>query len=809
MKMMEYEKNHMEQLRNISGECTLFLKRHGNVFPLNKPVKTALYGHGARHTIRGGMGSGEVNSHFEVSIEQGLKDAGFTIVTEQWLNEYDRVMVQAKQDFYDEIRQRAKEMKQNAIIVGMGAVMPEPEYSISIQSDADIALYILSRTSGEGGDRNIISGDFLLTSSEIRDIRYLQNQYGDAFMLVLNVSGPIDLRPVNDVSNILLLGQLGVNTAAVLTDLLLGRTYPSGKLTQTWAAWEDYCHIGDICEQDDTEYKEGVYVGYRYFDSVGKEPIYPFGYGAGYTDFTIKAKTVTVDRQSVKVTASVTNTGNYPGREVVQVYLSAPSVTIDRPYQELACYKKTGELQPEESEDVMICFDLTDMACYDTEEACWKLTAGDYIVRIGNSSRNTEEMAIIRLEQDIITRRCRNVFNDRGFEDWKPESQVPHTWSSELPVIVIDKDAFVTLDTVYDTELPVEEIVHQKTDEDLIQLGVGAFKKNAGLAGIIGTASFSVPGAAGETSSLLNDQGINRLVMADGPAGLRLSRDYYRDEKGIHVLESTIPESIAAFLPKIVRWFIGRKPKLKEGTEIQHQYATHIPSGNAIAQSWNPELARVCGNVVGEEMNLFGIHLWLAPALNILRHIRCGRNFEYYSEDPVLSGTIAAGITEGVQEIPGCGVTIKHICANNQELNRYNSNSVVSERALREIYLKGFGICIRNSSPAAAMTSYNLVNGKHTSEHRGLIEDILRSEFGFDGIVMTDWITGGSVLSKNAKYPVPHAGKVAAAGSELFMPGSNKEIKEMKEALKNGVLTRRQLEINASRLVTTMRKLQK
>lgn len=806
---MEYEKKHMEQLRGISGECTLFLKRKGNVFPLDHPVRTALYGHGARHTVRGGMGSGEVNSHFEVSIEQGLKDAGFEVVTEKWLNEYDRVMVQAKQDFYHEIRRRAKETKQNAIIVGMGAVMPEPEYSIPIQEDADIALYILSRTSGEGGDRNIIPGDFLLTSSEIRDICYLQKKYGDSFMLVLNVSGPVDLSPVNDAANILLLGQLGVNTAAVLADLLLGSTYPSGKLTQTWAKWEDYCHVGEECEQDDTHYREGIYVGYRYFDSVGKEPLYPFGYGMGYTEFTVRTKTVTAEGRYVKVTASVTNTGSHPGREVVQVYLSAPSGTIDRPYQELAGYRKTSELRPGESEDTVVCFDLADMACYDTEHACWKLTAGDYIARTGNSSRHTEETAVIRLEQDIITRRCRNVFKDPGFQDWKPEMQIQHTWSSELPVIVIGTEAFLTQDTMYDTEPPVEEVIRQRTDEDLIQLGVGAFKKNAGLAGIIGTASFSVPGAAGETGSLLSDQGIGRLVMADGPAGLRLSRDYYRDEKGIHVLESTIPESIAAFLPKIVRWFIGRKPKIRNGTEIRHQYATHIPSGNAIAQSWNPELAQICGNVVGSEMNLFGVHLWLAPALNILRHVRCGRNFEYYSEDPVLSGTIASGITEGVQEIPGCGVTIKHICANNQEQNRYNSNSAVSERALREIYLKGFGICIRRSAPAAAMTSYNLVNGVHTSEHRGLIEDILRSEFGFDGIVMTDWITGGSVLSKNARYPVPHAGKVAAAGSELFMPGSNKEIKEMKTALKSGVLTRRQLEINASRLVRTIQKLQK
>jgi beta-glucosidase len=268
-----------------------------------------------------------------------------------------------------------------------------------------------------------------------------------------------------------------------------------------------------------------------------------------------------------------------------------------------------------------------------------------------------------------------------------------------------------------------------------------------------------------------------------------------------------MPESIAAYLPGLARWFLNRKPKLKAGTEIKHQYCTAIPIGTSVAQSWDPDYAALCGDVVGAEMERFGIHLWLAPALNIHRTIRCGRNYEYYSEDPLLSGRIAAGITKGVQRHSGCGVTIKHYAANNQETNRYNSNSLVSERALREIYLKGFGIAVREGDPAAVMSSYNLVNGVHTSQHRGLIEDILRCEFGFDGIVMTDWVTGGSVLSKNAKHPVPHAGEVAAAGGDLFMPGSKKEIREITDALRDGRLTERQLRINASRVIHAVRRL--
>ena len=350
----------------------------------------------------------------------------------------------------------------------------------------------------------------------------------------------------------------------------------------------------------------------------------------------------------------------------------------------------------------------------------------------------------------------------------------------------------------------MEELAKALTREELIALNVGAFDPKAGLAAVIGTASLSVPGAAGETARV---GGLDALVMADGPAGLRLSKRYYQDKKGIHVLGSTMPESVAAFLPGIARWFLNREPKLKPGTEIHHQYCTAIPIGTSIAQSWDPDYAALCGDVVGAEMERFGVHLWLAPALNIHRTIRCGRNFEYYSEDPLLSGVIAAGVARGVQSHPGCGVTIKHYAANNQETNRYNSNSLVSERALREIYLKGFGIAVRKSDPAAMMTSYNLINGVHTSQHRGLLEDILRREFGFDGIIMTDWVTGGSILSKNAKHPVPDAGEVAAAGGDLFMPGSKKEIREITEALKDGRLTEEQLRRNASRVIRAVRRL--
>ena len=295
------------------------------------------------------------------------------------------------------------------------------------------------------------------------------------------------------------------------------------------------------------------------------------------------------------------------------------------------------------------------------------------------------------------------------------------------------------------------------------------------------------------------------IGMADGPAGLRLSKKFYRDPKGAHALETGgLPESITQFLPgaavAVAKAVSGGKSKPPKGCETEYQYATAIPIGTAVAQSWDVDFAQLCGDIVGDEMERFGVHLWLAPALNIHRNVLCGRNFEYFSEDPLISGKVAAAITKGVQVHPGCGVTIKHFAANNQEKNRYNSNSQVSERAMREIYLRGFEICVKDAQPKAVMTSYNLLNGRHTSETSGLIEDILRCEWGFKGIVMTDWVIGLMSGGRN-KYRGAEARYVAAAGGDLFMPGSKADVDSILEGLKTGLVTRKRLAENASRVI--------
>ena len=804
MELFDYEKEHIGLLRDSLAECTLFLRQNG-AFPLEAPGRIAAYGNGVRHTVKGGTGSGEVNSRYSVNVEQGLKGAGFTITTGRWLDAFDQVEQDAQKAFVKEIKERAKKKHTMAILEGMGAVMPQPEYDLPLDGEGDTAIYVLSRISGEGNDREPIPGDIRLTDSEAKTILALDAKY-EKFMLVLNVGGVVDLTPVKEVSNILVLSQLGVETGSVLADILLGRANPSGKLTTTWASWEDYCKEGEFGDINDTRYKEGIYVGYRYFDTVGKKPLFPFGYGLSYTSFDIAVTGAAAEGDTIRIKAAVSNTGARAGREVVQVYVSAPAGRLDKPYQDLAAFSKTDLLEPGASQELTISFSLRDCASYDAQKESYVLEAGSYVVRVGDSSDHTQPAALVDLDGEAVVTKAGNCLGETDFEDWKPSGSETAA-AEELSDITRISVAAADIETVtvsYDQEREIDPRVKDLTVEELAYLNVGAFNPKAGALSVIGNAATNVAGAAGETTGILKEKGFPVLVMSDGPAGLRLAKVFYRDEKGAHGIGSSmVPESFLPFLPAPARFImnlIGGSGKPKKGQKVEYQYATAIPIGTAIAQSFNLPLAESYGSIVGDEMERFGVHLWLAPALNIHRDIRCGRNFEYYSEDPLISGKTAAAITRGVQRHPGCGTTIKHYAANNQEKNRYCNNSIVSERAMREIYLKGFGICVRESQPHALMTSYNLLNGVHTSEHRGLIEDILRCEYGFKGIVMTDWIVD-MAQDKQSLHRMPIAAEIAKAGGDLVMPGSKGDFDSIVKAAKSGELELRQLQINATRVL--------
>ena len=797
IQLEEYERRHLSALRASAAECTLFLKRSGKL-PLPGPGDIALYGSGGRHTVKGGTGSGEVNSRFFYNVEEALEATGFRVTTKDWLDRYDTLRAKAKEEFLKKLRARAKKHHRSVLLDGMGAVMPEPEYSIPLEQRCNAAVYVLSRVSGEGSDRKVAPGDVLLTESEKRDILALQKMY-PLFLLVLNVGGPVDLTPVLDkIDDILLLSQLGVQTGMVLADILLGLAYPSGKLTTTWAPADTFCPRAEFGMKEDNRYGEGVYVGYRYYDSAGIRPTFPFGFGLGYTDFAMRAASVSVAGDLVTVCAEIRNTGAFPGKQVVQAYVTSPWGTLDQPYQVLAAYGKTPELSPGRSCRMEVSFHMADLAAYDENRACYLLEKGDYVLRFGSSSRENTSIALLRLTQETVTEKAKNILAAPDLKDWVPVKN----WETpqDLPVYDLDLSNLPVKTASYEDTLRPDPRVQALTDQELASISIGSFqiKRRSSFVGDSGT---RIPGTAGETTSTLQDKGFPVVIMADGPAGVRLVKDYYEDKHGAHGLGCQMIPTMRELLTKPMQLAVDPPRKLPKGAVEKHRYATAIPIGTAIAQSFSIPFAETCGDIVGDELERFGVHLWLAPALNIHRNLLCGRNFEYYSEDPLVSGLTAAAVTRGVQKHPGRGVTVKHFAANNQEHNRVNTNSLISQRALREIYLKGFGLCIRESQPAAVMTSYNLINGVHTSESQELTQDVLRGEFGFQGIVMTDWVVEGPGMYDSRRFPRPDPGTVAMAGGDLFMPGSKADYDRLLKKLRSGKLTRQQLERNATRML--------
>ena len=286
IEIQPYEKKHIDYLKENSAECTLFLNRN-DAFPLSSPGKLLLIGCGARETLKGGTGSGEVESRYFTTCEQGLEAAGFEIVSKDWLDKFPKFKNDRKQSYINYIKELARDYKGDPAGFQMGGVQPEAEYDLPLDYQADAAIYVISRISGENSDRRLVKGDVFLTDSEIRDILLLNEKY-EKFMLVLNVTGPVDLTPVINVKNILLLSQLGVVTGDILADVVLGKANPSGKLATTWAAVKDYRFIDQFGAFNNTRYTEGLYVGYRYFDSFQEKPFYSFGFGLSYTDFVIK-----------------------------------------------------------------------------------------------------------------------------------------------------------------------------------------------------------------------------------------------------------------------------------------------------------------------------------------------------------------------------------------------------------------------------------------------------------------------------------------------------------------------------------------
>lgn len=795
-----YEAEHRKIARMAAAEGMVLLKNENQVLPLPAGKKLALYGAGASHMIKGGTGSGDVNERAVVGICQGLEEAGYEIVTKDWIAAYDQMYQDARESWRKEIWRKMDELEAAGFSDKMFDAYSSTAFSLpagpvpeKAEADTDTAIYVLSRIAGEGMDRWNRGGDYQLSDEEHRILRTICLEYAHVIVLV-NAGGLVELSFLDEFSNIeglLYIVQPGMEGGRAVADVLSGKVTPSGKLTDSWAYYyHDYPssaafshNDGDV---DQERYEEGIYVGYRYFDTFQVPVRYGFGYGLSYTDFSLKVMGIEhfdlgTDHPEIGVKVQVTNTGDrYAGREVVQVYVACPQEKLAKEYRRLTGFQKTGLLAPGQMEEVVVRFPLSAAASYCEQLPGWVLEAGSYGIFAGNSLETARLCGSLELSGDIVLERTENVCPLReSLEEIKPDKEMllqrRQEWKTgDYPVIHIQEWDVTGRTVSYGdgtgTISPkAKAFVDGLSTEQLILLAAGDPGKGQGSN--LGSAGFSVPGSAAQTNACAAEQGLASIVLADGPAGLRLSRWYpVKDGKA-----ESLPFEMA-----LENGYLCRK-EIEVSGEVRYQYCTAFPVGTLLAQTWDPEILYQVGEAVAEEMERFQVTLWLAPGMNIHRNPLCGRNFEYYSEDPCLTGIMAAAMTGGVQSRKGCGVTIKHYACNNQEDNRMGTDSILSERTLREIYLKGFEIAVKKAHPMSIMTSYNKINGIHAANCYDICTKTAREEWGFDGVIMTDWTT-------THNGPECTASGCMRAGNDLVMPGIPQDHENMRRELEEGSL---------------------
>ena len=764
--------------REAATQGMVLLKNINGVLPLKGRGKIALFGNGAARTIRGGTGSGDPfngglsgggdqdvdqSLRYHINILNAMETEGFEIVNREQQMAWARCYDLAKREMKDQV-------------MSVFAFPEEPLTTEKLEEyakETETAICVISRNSGEGndrfmkkevsiGDKKYEIGDYRLSAVEMDNLKKLRSAFS-SLILVLNVPGSISVQDLEAAcaDAILLMGQAGQEGGAAVTDILTGKATPSGKLTATWAKkYEDYPTAGNFLQDfNKAVYTEGIYVGY------------PFGYGLSYTTFALGNLEASLDEDTLVLGVTVENTGAFAGREVVQVYVSAPVSEMDMPEQELKGFQKTMLLAPGEKEDIKIRIPLRNLASYSENAGGYILSKGDYGVRIGTSSRDTKPVCKIRLEQTALTEPVlvelpltETLEEKKGLTDRKDETiwkDVPVLLAVQIPETLDSRSAYsdekvvtYATDTSYQPVMPYETVRYVEKKEwklndvasgrvsmeefaaqlDAAQLadlccgtGWGVQDENNP---VIGASSESVPGAAGETTHALESYGVSSIVLADGPGGVRITQQF----------EATDLES-------------GEKRQV-------YHYCTAWPVGTLLAQSFDPEILEQVGCGMAADMQAMRIDLLLGPGMNIQRDPMCGRNFEYFSEDPLISGKMASAMVRGLQSLPGGGGCIKHYAANNQETNRNAVDSVIGQRALREIYLEPYKIAIQESQPLSIMSSYNLINGVPTADSYDLCTDLARGEWGFEGLIMTDWNGGSSTPWKSMH-----------AGNDLIMPG--------------------------------------
>ena len=795
-KEIQREVNHREVAYRAASESIVLLENNG-VLPIKTGTKIALYGAGSVLTVKGGVGSGEVNERYSVNIKEGIEQAGFAVTTQKYLQKVEQEQIDKLNYIRKNVAHLNLKVIRDAYTVPVGPEITEQDIKLS---NTDTAIYVVARQAGEGSDRKLEDGANDLTEREILNLKKIVASY-DKTILVLNLGCSLDMRFLKQIPGlgaVIYFCEQGMEGGRAFGDLISGKVTPSGKLVDTWAEkYEDipfhdeYSYLNGNLE--DEYYKEGIFVGYRYFDTFGVNPKYEFGYGLSYTDFSVEYEKATLIGTAATAAVRVTNQGSiYAGKEVVQLYVSCPYGDLKKEEKRLVAFAKTELLGPGESQDLTLHFELSELGSYDEKRAAMILEPGDYIVMVGNSSRNTKQFAVLRLDKEVILSKHKNICPlIEKFEELEAPKKRVLKSSSEIPLIHVEANCFTTqvheysgYQAYHDAE--VDAVMANLSEDEKL-----AFVYGEGMFGVKGR--LNVPGSIGNTTTKLIKKGIPNVAFCDGPAGLRVMQ---RTAKISNEKTKQIDPALSVFhfLPDFLRHRIMADPKKYS---VLYQFTTAFPVSCAMAQTWNLELQEEVGRCVGTEMLEYGVTFWLSPAMNIHRNPLCGRNYEYFSEDPYVSGKMAAALIRGAQsKAKGITCTPKHFCCNNQESNRMKVSENIHERALREIYLKGFEIAVKESKPRAMMTSYNKVNHVYTNSSEDLCTYVLRNEWGFDGCVMTDWM---STSKKQAD-----AAMCMKAGNDLVMPGSKNDLKQIKAGLKDSRITVSEVERSARQVLRSI-----
>lgn len=762
---------HITLAKNAAKEGMVLLKNQGRVLPLPAGAKVALFGKATFDYVKGGGGSGDVTVSYIRNLYDGLKA--------------QKGKVTVYEDLADFYRENVRAQYASGREPGMTVEPEVPEELLKkARAYTDTAIISISRFSGEGWDRKIAApdngsgadtifedGDFYLTHAERATVEQVK-RYFPKVIAVLNVGGMVDTCWFHDddqIQGVLMAWQGGMEGGTAAAELLVGDGCPSGKLSDTFAReLSDYPSSDNFHESRNyVEYTDDIYVGYRYFETIpgARERVnYPFGFGLSYTEFMVKIGEAVIDGDAVHCSVSVTNTGSCAGKEVVQAYFSAPQGKLGKPVKVLCAFTKTRLLQPGDSQLLTLHWDIQEMASYDDTGAVCKsayvLEQGEYHFFIGTSVEDVRELPLsYTVEADAVVRQlsCRmaptalskRIRADGTYQALEVRESEP-----------VDDTVLEALSTegIHPARTPRSRWTWDQLRQRKLLLDVaeGTATMDAFLAQLTDTELAGLLGGQTNTGVAdtfgfgdLPDYGVPNIMTADGPAGLRIIRD-----RGI--------------------------------------CTTAWPCSTMLACTWNPEIVWQVGAAGGAEVKENNIAVWLTPAVNIHRSPLCGRNFEYYSEDPFLTGKLASAMVQGIQS-NHIAATVKHFALNNKETNRKNCDSRASERAIREIYIKAFEIIVREAKPWVIMSSYNLINGVRASESADLLTEILRNEWGYDGVVISDWSTFGEHY------------KEAAAGNDIKMPAGFPD--RLMEALERGDITRLTLETCAKRVLELILKI--